>query len=573
VNTETIKPGDAAWNSHIEAPLVLDNPDSAAWVDTADVIVVGFGAAGVCAALEAKENGADVLAVDRFEGGGATAISGGIYYGGGGTRFQREAGYDDTPEEMYKYLKMETEGVVADETLRTFCEQSNANLEWLRSHGVEFQGSLYNQVKRSYPPEEFYLYFSGNELVAGYREHASPAPRGHRVFGKGYTGSTLFTTLRDSALGKGVRLLTHAPVVRLVLDRAGTVIGVEVQRIPAQSKAWKQHARWIRLINSGLNYFEAAIQKAVRKTYAIEREAGERVLLRAKNGVVLATGSFAMNRPMVRQYAPNYAGAMALGTVGCDGAGIRLGQTAGAAIGEMERVSAWRTITPPTAFLQGIVVNSDGRRFVSEDVYLGRMGEQIAALPDRKAWIVFDKPLYREAWKATVPTFKPGWLPEWLSYGFFGLMNLLTNTRKGKTLRELAQQCGFNADNFEQSVIDYNRVVDAGVDPLGKPADYLDKLEDGPFYAIDISIDSKKFPCPTIPMGGLVVDENTGNVKRADGSHIAHLYAAGRNAIGICSRFYVSGTSIADCVFAGRRAGRNAAADITSVKARAVSSS
>ena len=60
-------------------------------------------------------------------------------------------------------------------------------------------------------------------------------------------------------------------------------------------------------------------------------------------------------------------------------------------------------------------------------------------------------------------------------------------------------------------------------------------------------------------MGGLVVDENTGNVKRADGSQIAHLYAAGRNAIGICSRFYVSGTSIADCVFAGRRAGRSAA--------------
>src|SRR5690606_434234 len=243
------------WHSRIEAALVLDDPDSTMWTDTADVIVIGFGAAGACAALEAKENGADVLVVDRFEGGGATAISGGIYYGGGGTRFQREAGYDDTPEDMYNYLKMETEGVVSDATLRRFCEQSNANLEWLRSQGVEFEGSLYNQVKRSYPPPEYYLYFSGNELVAGYSERARPAPRGHRVLGKGYTGGTLFSALKKSALDNGVRLLTHAPAIRLVLDRAGAVIGVEVQRIPPQSKAWKQHARWIRLINSGLNYF------------------------------------------------------------------------------------------------------------------------------------------------------------------------------------------------------------------------------------------------------------------------------------------------------------------------------
>jgi 3-oxo-5alpha-steroid 4-dehydrogenase len=37
------------------------------------------------------------------------------------------------------------------------------------------------------------------------------------------------------------------------------------------------------------------------------------------------------------------------------------------------------------------------------------------------------------------------------------------------------------------------------------------------------------------------------------------LYAAGRSAVGLCSRSYVSGLSIADCVFSGRRAGRHAA--------------
>jgi 3-oxo-5alpha-steroid 4-dehydrogenase len=54
-----------------------------------------------------------------------------------------------------------------------------------------------------------------------------------------------------------------------------------------------------------------------------------------------------------------------------------------------------------------------------------------------------------------------------------------------------------------------------------------------------------------------VVDEETGGVKRDDGTVIEGLYAAGRTAVGVCSQQYVSGLSIADCVYSGRRAGRS----------------
>jgi 3-oxo-5alpha-steroid 4-dehydrogenase len=67
------------------------------------------------------------------------------------------------------------------------------------------------------------------------------------------------------------------------------------------------------------------------------------------------------------------------------------------------------------------------------------------------------------------------------------------------------------------------------------------------------------YPAPMLTLGGLVVDESTGAVRRADGSTVEGLYAAGRTAVGICSRSYVSGLSLADCVFSGRRAGRHAA--------------
>jgi succinate dehydrogenase/fumarate reductase flavoprotein subunit len=80
----------------------------------------------------------------------------------------------------------------------------------------------------------------------------------------------------------------------------------------------------------------------------------------------------------------------------------------------------------------------------------------------------------------------------------------------------------------------------------------------GPYYAINAGIRSKRFPCPTLTLGGLVVDERTGQVQGDEGV-IPGLYAAGRNAVGVCSRQYVSGLSIADCVYSGRRAGRAAA--------------
>ena len=62
----------------------------------------------------------------------------------------------------------------------------------------------------------------------------------------------------------------------------------------------------------------------------------------------------------------------------------------------------------------------------------------------------------------------------------------------------------------------------------------------------------------TLTLGGLSVDEKTGAVLDEKAQPIGGLYAAGRAAVGICSGNYVSGLSIADCVYSGRRAGRMA---------------
>jgi len=136
----------------------------------ADVVIVGFGAAGACAALEAAGE-CDVVVLDRFGGGGATALSGGVVYAGGGTRWQREAGVTDSAGAMFAYLRTEVGDAASPGTLRAFCEGSPEMLAWLERHGVPFHSSLCPD-KTSYPSNRHYLYYSGSELSA--RDTAPP---------------------------------------------------------------------------------------------------------------------------------------------------------------------------------------------------------------------------------------------------------------------------------------------------------------------------------------------------------------------------------------------------------------
>ena len=93
-----------------------------AWSHTADVVVVGYGIAGTCAALAARRAGADVLVIERG-GGGASAISCGIFYLGGGTPVQTACGYHDPADNMYRYLEA-TIQPHSSATLRAFCDGS-----------------------------------------------------------------------------------------------------------------------------------------------------------------------------------------------------------------------------------------------------------------------------------------------------------------------------------------------------------------------------------------------------------------------------------------------------------------
>lgn len=525
-----------------------------AWDATADVVVVGFGGAGACAALEAHEAGADVLVLDRFHGGGATAISGGVVYAGGGTPEQRSAGIADTPTAMYDYLRLETAGAVSDATLRRFCDESVAMLEWLKGHGVPFEGSA-APYKTSYPTNDYYLYYSGNELSGPARAVAPPAPRGHRARGRGTSGKALFGPLRTAVESRGIRVQAQSRAESLVTDEAGRVLGVRCLTMAgAPAHVVREHRMLSRRVGKLNLWYRPLGKKVTARLTALEKKYARPWSVRAATGVVLSAGGFSFNREMVREHAPAYAHGLPLGTVGDDGAGIRLGREAGGATRNLDRMSAWRFFTPPSALAKGVLLGPDGSRVCNEALYGAAVAEHVIHDHGGQAHLLVDQTVLDEARRQI-----PG---QTLWFQRLQLRTALGSARlEAPTVAEVAAKAGIDAASAEATVAAYNDVARAAAeDPLGKYPEQVQPLETGPFSLVDISIRrSVKFPCPTMTLGGLVVDESTGAVLDASGEPVPGLFAAGRTAVGICATSYVSGLSLADCVFSGRRAGRSAA--------------
>jgi len=552
---------------HALEPIVVADPDREQWCATADLVICGFGGAGVAAALEARERGASVIAIDRFAGGGATAYSGGITYAGA-TSFQREAGFDDTAENMFNYLN--AEGVpVKPETLKRFCDGSGKDVEWLVGHGVPYSGRAYLE-KAALPPEGYYLYYSGNEKHPKFKAVATPVPRGHRPAVPGFGGHVYYAKLREAAMKTGVTLFQHAPVERLIIDSRGTIIGVEINIIP--ESAWTEHDKLYKRVKPWQPLSGKAAEVAIKEGQIFEAKFKNRQRIRARGGVLLSTGGFAYNIDMLRQVRPELAQAhtaiMRLGSMGCDGAGIKLGQSVGGQVDLMDRVFVGRGIAPPNGLVHGVMVNAEGKRFINEDVYIGVLGEAIAKQPGGgKAWLVLKA---GDFWASLRWALMPG-LDMFLPFGVPALLNIfLGGTKRGATLEDIARKCKINPANLKQTVADYDAAAQAGQpDPLGKGKDYTDPMGNGPYFALNMALDNPFSLTPVFTLGGLKVDEASGAVLRADGSTIPGLYAAGRAAVGLCSLGYMSGMSIADTVFSGRRAGSSVAERLHNQVARA----
>ncbi|GAB4658940.1 flavocytochrome c [Mycobacterium avium subsp. hominissuis] len=163
-----------------------------------DVVIVGAGAAGLAAAIEASEAGATVLLIEGSDTvGGASRLSSGVIMGAG-TRFQQALGIEDSPEALYDFYMTVNQWNVTPGAAWRLCHEAGPAIEWVADLGVEF----------------FPAVLSGSD---------EPVNRGHPVVGNGQSlVDGLYGAVRH---GGKVDIALGNRIDRILVD-AGAVVGV-----------------------------------------------------------------------------------------------------------------------------------------------------------------------------------------------------------------------------------------------------------------------------------------------------------------------------------------------------------
>jgi succinate dehydrogenase/fumarate reductase flavoprotein subunit len=161
-----------------------------------------------------------VLALERASaGGGTSANSGGLIYLGGGTPVQKAAGFDDSPEEMYRFLCAISQPGPNEERIRYFCEHSVEHFHWLEAQGLPFKRSFYPEPGLESRTDDCLVY-SGGEDASPWKDLARPAPRGHKPQTQGKAGPFLMQRRLAALAAKPVQVETDVRAEKLVASVA-----------------------------------------------------------------------------------------------------------------------------------------------------------------------------------------------------------------------------------------------------------------------------------------------------------------------------------------------------------------
>jgi len=299
------------------------------------VVIVGAGAAGLTAALAARDGGAEVLLLERDESPrGSTSMSQG-YACAAGTRMQKERGIEDDGDRFYADIMARTKGKADPRIARTVADHSGAAIDWLvESHDIPFRMNI------------AWAGFFGHSVN---RMHGMPSR----------TGEELHGALTRAAANAGVDLVTGAHVDQVYADADGRVTGVRARRADGSAETIGCRALVLTTCGFGAN-------RKMVETF------------------ITSFGS-----------APYYR---YFGHEGNEGEGIQWGLELGAAVGCMDSFQGYGALAEPygiivnyeTVMHGGITVNVEGRRFSNEVADISGQALNVLRQPQGLGWIVFD---------------------------------------------------------------------------------------------------------------------------------------------------------------------------------------
>ena len=549
----------------------------ARWDKEADVVVIGAGATGLPAAIQAAEGGASVILIDaNSDVGGHAILSGGNLALGGGTSRQKKYGVVDSPDLLYSDL---TDWSVVEpngfpdyryndkEVIRAFADESAKTYEWLLEHGVTFvekaPDTLGGHACGNSAPRENHAAPLGFTLV----QNGGPLPAD-----KGATSSSgvgLIRPLETAARKQGVQILLQHRMTGIVRENpnSGRVLGISAT---SQGKTVNIRARKGVIIGTGGHSsnvnFRRIFDPRLTEEYQV---AGEPWSFQDASGEIAAMTIGASLWGAFNQSGEFGQNVTKAGWIGCQYGYVNLSWQPDSPIFAKARASGLFV----KDYQDAILVNVAGQRFYDETQgqfpannynsiksYIPRsyrnaadikyetsnfINAALAGTGDTFAgggpiWAIFDsEAVKREGWKVTSPYvdyaegyfFSADTIPE--------LASKIANKFQKKPIPPAALQ---------DTVTRYNSFVDAGKDAdFGKPAPKY-KIQTPPFYAA--------WATPVIhdTRSGLRINGKC-QVVDLNGEVIPGLYCGGESAGG----FSMHG--LARCAVQGRIAGRNAAAE------------
>lgn len=512
----------------------IEKPAAKNVEETADVVIVGGGGAGLAAAVSATHEGASVILIEKMGFlGGNSIVAGGIY-NAPEARLQdyafeersasleslitkatsevpvnqeHKALMDTVKREYNEYLKTDKTlfdsknwfalqtwnggDKIADlNMVKVLTSHALDAMKWLVSMGAEFTDEIHHGGGSLYP-----------------RTHSSTSPN----------GTAYITAFSETLLGNAdYKQILNCSAKSLIVEN-GKVIGVNAKGTD-----------------------------------------GSTYKLLANKGVILATGGFAGNVELRQEYCegekwPDLGASVPTSNMpGVTGDGIFMARDAGAELVNMDQIQLLPYCNPTTGATYDIVsggsavfINKEGERFVREDGRRDEMSKGIIAQTDGIMYML------QSADSIPNPETKKALGGQLLSYY---LENNTAGYVSADTLEGLAEKLGVPADALVKTIAEYNSYVEADQPDTFGRASYSGKIETGPFYAYP------RKPAVHHTMGGVNIDEKT-RALRADGSIVEGLYCAGEITGDIHGGNRLGGNAIVDFTVFGRIAGIAAATD------------